>query len=116
MHAGFMRPSRCCRMERRPSMAVQVPTPEQVKAAAIEVGLSLTDEDIQSYISLMTPNVHAYNLVDAMSDCLPAVRYPRTPGSFPSPEENTHNAWYVKTAIKGAASGPLHGKRIAVKD
>ena len=97
-------------------MAVQVPTPEQVKAAATEVGLSLTDEDIQSYIDLMKPNVHAYNLVDAMSDYLPVVRYPRTPGSFPPPEENTHNAWYVKTAIKGAASGVLHGKRIAVKD
>jgi amidase len=54
--------------------------------------------------------------VDAMPDYLPVVHYPRTPGSFPPPEENTHNAWYVKTAIKGAASGPLHGKRIAVKD
>src|SRR5262249_25485605 len=79
----------CCRKERRPSMAVQVPTPEQVKAAATEVGLSLTDEDIQSYIDLMKPNVHAYNLVDAMPDYLPVVRYPRTPGSFPPPEENT---------------------------
>src|SRR5262249_59484248 len=37
-------------------------------------------------------------------------------GVFPPPEENTHNAWYVKTSITGAASGPLHGKRIAVKD
>src|SRR5262249_59207790 len=37
-------------------------------------------------------------------------------GVFPPPEENTHNAWYVKTAITGAASGRLHGKRIAVKD
>ena len=55
-------------------MAVQVPTPEQVKAAATEVGLSLTDEDIQSYIALMKPNVHAYNLVDAMPDDLPVVR------------------------------------------
>jgi amidase len=97
-------------------MAVQVPTPEQVKAAAAEVGLSLTNEDIQSYIELMKPNVHAYNLVDAMPDYLPVVRYPRTPGTFPLPEENTHNAWYVKTSIKGAAAGPLHGKRIAVKD
>ena len=44
------------------------------------------------------------------------VRYPRPPGSFPPPEENTHNAWYVHTAITGAASGPLHGKRIAVQD
>jgi VIT1/CCC1 family predicted Fe2+/Mn2+ transporter len=54
--------------------------------------------------------------MDAMPDYLPVVRYPRTPGVFPPPEENTHNAWYVKTAITGAASGPLHGKRIAVKD
>ena len=93
-------------------MAVQIPTPEQVKTAATEVGLSLTDADIQSYIALMTPNVHAYNLVDAMPDVLPVVRYPRTPGTFPSPEENTHNAWYVKTSITGAATGPLHGRRI----
>ena len=97
-------------------MAVQVPTPDQIKAAATEVGLSLTDADIQSYIELMKPNIHAYNVVDAMPDYLPVVRYPRTPGSFPPPEENTHNAWYVKTAIQGATSGPLHGKRIAVKD
>src|SRR5262249_39057027 len=82
-------------LERRLRMAVQVPTPEQVKAAASEVGLSLTNEDIQSYIELIRPNVHAYNLVDTLPDYLPAVRYPRTPGSFPYPEDNTHNAWYV---------------------
>ncbi len=64
-------------------MAVQVPTPDQIKAAATEVGLSLTDADIQSYIELMKPNIHAYNVVDAMPDYLPVVRYPRTPGSFP---------------------------------
>src|SRR5437879_10825354 len=45
-----MSPPQCWRMERRPSMAVQLPTPEQVKAAATAVGLSLTDADIQSYI------------------------------------------------------------------
>ncbi|HEY5870240.1 MAG TPA: hypothetical protein VI542_32520 [Candidatus Tectomicrobia bacterium] len=61
-------------------MGVQVPTPEQVKAAATEVGLSLTDDDIQSYIALMTPNIQAYNLVDVRPDYLPVVRYPRTPG------------------------------------
>jgi hypothetical protein len=32
-------------------MAVQVPTPEQVKAAATEVGLSLTDEDIHPILT-----------------------------------------------------------------
>jgi amidase len=97
-------------------MAVQVPTPEQIRAAAAEVGLSLTDADVESYIGLIKPNVQAYNLVDAMPDALPQVKYARTPGYFPSPEENKHNAWYVKTSIKGAESGPLKGKRVAVKD
>jgi amidase len=97
-------------------MAVQVPTPEQIRAAAAEVGLSLTDADVASYIGLIKPNVAAYNAVDAMPDCLPPVKYPRTPGWFPAPEENKHNAWYVKTSIKGADSGPLKGKKVAIKD
>ncbi len=51
-----------------------------------------------------------------MPDYLPPVKYPRTPGYFPDPSENTRNAWYVKTSIKGASSGPLKGKKVAVKD
>src|SRR3984957_19092521 len=97
-------------------MAGQLPTPEQVRAAAGEVGLSLTDADVASYIALMKASVEAYNVVDTMPDCLPEVKYPRTPGRFPSLEENTHNAWYVKTAIRGAAEGPLKGKKVAIKD
>ncbi len=97
-------------------MAVPYPSPEQVKEAATEIGLSLTDDDVKSYIGLMKGMVDAYNIVDRMPDYLPAVKYPRTPGYFPSPEENKHNAWYVKTSIKGADSGPLKGKKVAVKD
>lgn len=97
-------------------MAVQFPTPEQIRAAAAEVGLSLTDADVQSYAGLMKPNIDAYNVIDAMPDNLPSVRYPRTPGWYPAPEENKHNAWYVKCSIKGADSGPLKGKKVAVKD
>jgi hypothetical protein len=37
-------------VERRPSMAVQVPTPEQVKAAAPEVGDAL----LQTLLSILT--------------------------------------------------------------
>jgi amidase len=98
------------------NMAVQLPTPEQLRAAAGDVGLSLTDTDVESYIGLMTASAAAYNVVDAMPDDLPEVKYARTPGKFPTPEENPHNAWYVKTSIKGAATGPLRGKRIAIKD
>ncbi len=97
-------------------MAVQVPTPEQLRGAAKEVGLSLTDADVASFIELIKPNVAAYNVVDAMPDNLPQVKYPRTPGYRPSPEDNKHNAWYVKTTVQGAARGKLKGRTIALKD
>ena len=51
-----------------------------------------------------------------MPDYVPAVTYPRTPGYRPESEENKYNAWYVKTTIKGAPSGKLAGKTIALKD
>ena len=44
------------------------------------------------------------------------MKYPRTVGTKPSPEENRHNAWYRKTSIKGAPSGKLSGKRVGIKD
>ena len=97
-------------------MAVQVPTPSQLRAAADEIGLSLTDADVASFIELIRPSIGAYNVVDAMPDNLPEVRYPRTPGRRPAPEENKHNAWYVKTIVKGAADGKLKGKTVALKD
>src|SRR5207244_4404568 len=34
----------------------------------------------------------------------------------PPPTENRLDAWYWKCSIKGATSGPLAGKKIAVKD
>ena len=43
-------------------------------------------------------------------------RAPTTNPSNPKPDENPRNAWYVKTSIKGASSGPLKGKTVAVKD
>jgi amidase len=97
-------------------MSVPYPTPEQLKEAASVMGLSLTEDDVRSYLGLIKPMVDAYNVVDSMPDELPAVRYARTPGYFPAPEQNKHNAWYVKTSIKGASEGPLKGKTVAVKD
>ena len=74
------------------------------------------DEELKSYDALMQANYAAYDVVDAMPDYVPAVKYPRTPGYRPEGEENKYNAWYVKTEIKGAPSGKLAGKTIALKD
>src|SRR5689334_2637441 len=97
-------------------MAVQVPTEEQLRQVAAEVGLALTDADVKSFIDLMRPSVAAYNVVDAMPDNLPRVKYPRTPGYRPPASENKHNAWYVKTEVEGASRGKLKGRTVVLKD
>src|SRR2546425_504171 len=97
-------------------MAVQIPSPEQMREVASRCGLSLSSADAESFRQLFAGYVAAYNTVDAMPDEVPAVKYPRTPGYRPGPEENRHNAWYRKTSVKGASTGKLKGKRVAVKD
>lgn len=97
-------------------MSVSLPTPSQLHDVAEQCGLSLTDEDVASFRGLMQGSVDAYNVVAAMPDELPEVKYPRTPGYRPLPSENPRNAWYRKATVKGAASGKLKGKTVALKD
>ncbi len=97
-------------------MSVVLPTPSQLQDVATQCGLSLTDEDVASFRGLMQGSVEAYNLVAALPDAVPEVKYPRTPGYRPQPSENPRNAWYRKATVKGAASGKLKGKTVALKD
>lgn len=97
-------------------MAVQVPTPQQLRAVAEEMGLALTASDLESFIALMRSSIDGYNVVDQLPDNLPPVKYPRTPGRRPAPEENRHNAWYYRSRIEGAAQGPLRSKTVVIKD
>jgi amidase len=97
-------------------MPVSLPTPEQLKRIAEEMNLSLTDSDIASFRALMQPSIDGYNVVDQLPDNLPPVKYPRTPGYRPLPEDNAHNAWYYKSKIEGAPQGKLKGKRLVIKD
>ena len=97
-------------------MVVQKMTPQQVRAVAEQVGLSLTEDDVTSCLGLLAGNIDAYNVVDGLPDYLPEVTYPRTPGYRPAPEDNPYNAWYVKSTIAGAPEGKLKGKTVAIKD
>src|SRR6202162_2883837 len=97
-------------------MAVRRATLDQLRSVAEDLGMHMVDEEPNSYDALMQGNYAAYDIVDAMPDYVPAVTYPRTPGYRPEAEENKYNAWYVKTSIKGAPSGKLAGKTVALKD
>src|SRR6266702_2338374 len=97
-------------------MAVRRPTLDQLRSVAEDLGMHMGEEELKSYDALMQANYAAYDAVDAMPDYVPAVTYPRTPGYRPEGEENKYNAWYVKTTVKGASSGKLAGKKIALND
>ena len=98
------------------SMPVKRPTLQQMRDLVSGLHMSMSDQDIQEYMGLMEGTFQAYDRVDALPDYLPTVKYPRTPGYRPSGEENRLNAWYIKTEIRGAASGPLSGKAVVLKD
>lgn len=102
--------------ERMSYMTVQRPTLSQMKDVVTELGMSMSDARVQEFIDVMQGTLDAYDVVDSLPDFLPPVLYPRTSGHRPTAEENTMNAWYVKTEIKGAPRGPLLGRKVALKD
>lgn len=96
--------------------SIKTPSIAQLRTAAAELGMTMSDADLAEHLVRLEPGFAAFRAVDQMTDEVPPVRYPRTPGRRPPPEENKLGAWYVKTTIEGAPAGLLKGKRIAIKD
>src|SRR2546426_874076 len=92
------------------------PTIGQLREIAHMYGMHLNDADLESFRGLMGAIFESYHRIDQLSEPVLPVRYARTGGYRPTAEENPLNAWYQQCSIKGAASGPLAGKRIAIKD
>src|SRR2546429_21118 len=92
------------------------PTIGQLREIAHMYGMHLNDADLESFRGLMSAIFESYYRIDQLPEPTLPVRYARTGGYRPTAEENPLNAWYQQCSIKGAASGPLVGKRIAIKD
>jgi len=97
-------------------MIVKPPTAEELEHIALAFGLDLTPEDIASFQGLMAGPLASYQRLHELVEPRLPVKYPRTPGYRPERSEDPLNAWTRKTSIKGAAGGPLAGKRVAIKD
>lgn len=95
---------------------VNLPNVSQVLDIADDFGLELTQEDAESYCTLLQGAVKSYRRIDEMVEYRPPVKYPRSPGYRPAPEDNPCNGWYWKSRIEGAPNGPLHGKTVGIKD
>jgi amidase len=92
------------------------PTLEQLRQLATESGLHMSDEDLTFFQGQLAAMLATYTQLDQLNEPELPVKYARTGGYRPTPAENPLNAWYQKCSIKGAESGPLAGKRIAIKD
>jgi amidase len=97
-------------------MPVRKPSIEDLRKAAEAYHLHLTPEDLVSFRGLTDGVIASYRRLDELTEPKLPVKYPRATGSRPSPEENKLNAWAWKCSIKGAASGRLTGKKLAIKD
>jgi len=87
-----------------------------MRALVADLHMSMDDQEMEQYMTLLEGTMQAYDRVDALPEHFPPITYPRTPGTRPAPEDNPMNAWYVQTEIKGAAKGKLKGKKIVLKD
>ena len=95
---------------------VRTPTIEELLDIADAFGMSISVEEAESYRGMMAGTIQSYHRIDDLVEPKLPVKYPRTPGRRPTPEENPYNAWYWKSEVKGKARGPLAGKSIVLKD
>jgi amidase len=95
---------------------VKVPTPEQLREISASYNLNLSDADVASFLGLAEGAMASYRRLDELVEPAPEVKYPRSGAYRPEPEENALGAWYWKCRIPGSGSGPLAGKRVAIKD
>ena len=104
-------------MERRKIRGfVRPPTPDQVKELASWCFLNFTDEEAKEYQEIMAGALALSDRIDELPQPQFEVKYPRTPGYRPTPEEDPLNIFVTKVEVKGAPSGKLAGKRVAIKD
>jgi amidase len=101
---------------RGPHMTVRRPTLDQMRDLVSGLHMRMDDQELVDYMQVMEGTFEAYDRVDALPDNLPEVKYPRTPGRRPGPEENPLNAWYVKSEVRGSPTGALAGKQVVLKD
>ncbi|MBX6765528.1 MAG: amidase, partial [Rubrobacteraceae bacterium] len=98
-------------------MVSRKPSVGQVEEIGGRFGLHLEREDAASFAALMEATLStSYRRLDELAEPVPRVKYPRSGGHRPDPAENPLGAWYYRCSIKGVGSGPLYGKRLAIKD
>ncbi|MGH7906518.1 MAG: amidase [Candidatus Binataceae bacterium] len=97
-------------------MSIKSPSIEDISRIAEGFGMRLSADDIRGFNNLMGPMLASYERLDELAEPALEVKYKNRKNWKPSEAENPLGGWYWRTEIKGAASGPLTGKTLAIKD
>ncbi|XP_054752266.2 amidase-like isoform X2 [Lytechinus pictus] len=96
---------------------VRKPAISELEKISSQFGLCLGDPKVlNEYQEAMGEILKKINRLDRLAEPTLPVKYPRTPGFRPLPEDNPFNAWFWRCNIKGAPSGRLSRKRVAIND
>jgi amidase len=98
------------------TMGVTPPTLDELSGIADQYYLNLSREDLKVYQEVIKGAIGSYRRLAELKEPKLPVKYPRMRGYRPSPIDNPLNAWYWRCSIKGASTGKLAGKKIALKD
>jgi amidase len=97
-------------------MPAQPPTTEELARIASGYGLDLSHADLESFAPFVSGLLGSWTAVEELY----ARTAPEAPADRrwyqPDDADNPLGAWYVRTAITEAETGPLSGRTIAVKD
>lgn len=94
----------------------QPPTHDQLLETNRAFGLGGDADEIQEYAAVIEGMLATYSRLDQLHAPKLPVRYARTQGQVPPREGNALGAWAQKCAVDGAASGPLSGRSVVLKD
>jgi amidase len=91
--------------------------PDDLPAAAASLGLPPLDaKTLAEYRPMIEGLLGAYGFVESAPDHLPPAPAAPRAWSAPEPGSDPHHAWFVRSAIRTRADGPLAGRRVAIKD
>ncbi len=98
------------------SLADFAAKPVDREALIASLGLEFTAAE-RALVFPLLDGVHGQgDALDKIPDPALPPKYPRERGSRPTDADNTLGAWYWRSTVKGAATGPLAGTTIALKD
>ncbi len=97
-------------------MTFKLPDAAELQGLAASLNLSLDEQQAQVLLEYLQPFSAGYEYIDQCRDELPVSHWGSRDYRYPRAEENPFNAWLLKCNITGAPTGPLSGRKVAVKD